>query len=47
MRQRPVLAAVLLLAVAGLCACNTVAGVGRDISAAGSAVRSGAEGAKR
>ena len=39
---------VLFAAAAALttAACNTVAGVGRDVSAAGSAVSSGAERAK-
>ena len=39
---------VLTLAAAALAvsACNTISGVGRDVSAAGSAVTSGAEEAK-
>jgi predicted small secreted protein len=47
MHHRPIRAArlVLLLALAavGLAACNTVAGVGEDLSAAGHAVSKGAD----
>jgi len=40
---------VLSLAAAALAvsACNTISGIGRDVSAAGSAVSQGAEQAKR
>lgn len=37
----------LLAAVLGLSACNTISGIGRDVRAAGDAVTSGAESAKR
>jgi predicted small secreted protein len=37
----------LLAAALGLSACNTISGIGRDVRAAGDAVTSGAESAKR
>ncbi|HEX7872425.1 MAG TPA: entericidin A/B family lipoprotein [Sphingobium sp.] len=38
MKNKPILAAVLLSAFALLSACNTVEGAGKDVSSAGQAV---------
>ena len=45
--MKKIIALGLVAAALAVSACNTVAGVGRDVSAAGSAVASGAESAKR
>lgn len=44
--MRKILAVTLVAAAMAVSACNTVAGVGRDVKAAGQAVTSGAEAAK-
>ena len=44
--MRKIIALSLVAAALAVSACNTVSGVGRDVSAAGSAVTSGAEDAK-
>lgn len=44
MKLKLLTAALLLVAVAG---CNTVSGVGKDVSALGSAVTKGSENAKK
>lgn len=46
MSKKPVLTAALLAAMALLAACNTVEGVGRDVSSAGDAVSNTANDAK-
>ncbi len=45
--MKKIIALGLVAAALAVSACNTVAGVGRDVQAAGSAVASGAESAKR
>ncbi len=40
-------ALILIAAALAVSACNTISGVGRDVQAAGQAVTSGAEQAKR
>lgn len=45
--MRKILALSFVAAALAVSACNTISGVGRDVSAAGSAVTSGAEDAKR
>ena len=45
--MRKIAALALVAAALAVSACNTVAGVGRDVQAVGSAVASGAENAKR
>ena len=44
--MRKIITLSLVPAALAVSACNTVAGVGRDVSAAGSAVSAGAERAK-
>lgn len=44
--MRKIITLSLVAAALAVSACNTVAGVGRDVAAAGSAVSSGAERAK-
>lgn len=44
--MRKIIALTLVAAAMAVSACNTVAGVGRDVRAAGQAVTSGAEAAK-
>lgn len=44
--MRKIVAFTLVAAALAVSACNTVSGVGRDVSAAGSAVTQGAETAK-
>ncbi len=44
--MKKIVALTLIAAAMAVSACNTVSGVGRDVSAAGSAVTSGAETAK-
>ena len=44
--MRKIVVFTLVAAALAVSACNTVSGVGRDVSAAGSAVTSGAEDAK-
>lgn len=44
--MRKILALTLIAAAVSVSACNTISGVGRDVSAAGSAVTTGAETAK-
>ena len=46
MSRKPVLLAAVLLASLGLAACNTVAGAGQDVGAAGSGVTNGANAVK-
>ncbi len=41
-----IIAAVTVAALMGLAACNTTAGAGKDISAAGNAIHNSAENAK-
>ena len=45
--MKKIIALSLLAAALAVSACNTVAGVGRDVRAAGDAVASSAESAKR
>ena len=45
--MRKLIALGVIAAALATAACNTVAGVGRDVSAAGSAVTQGANDAKR
>lgn len=45
--MKTIIALGLVAAALAVSACNTVAGVGRDVSAAGSAVANTAEDAKR
>ena len=45
--MRKIIALSLVAAALAVSACNTIAGVGRDVSAAGSAVTHGANDAKR
>lgn len=44
--MKKIIALTIVAAALAVSACNTVSGVGRDVSAAGSAVTSGAEEAK-
>lgn len=44
--MKKIIALSVVAAALAVSACNTVSGVGRDVSAAGSAVSSGAESAK-
>lgn len=44
--MRKIIALTLVAAAMAVSACNTVAGVGRDVKAAGEAVTSGAESAR-
>ncbi|MBJ7447231.1 entericidin A/B family lipoprotein [Brevundimonas sp.] len=44
--MKKIIALSIVAAALAVSACNTVSGVGRDVSAAGSAVTSGAEQAK-
>jgi entericidin B len=44
--MRKIIALSIVAAALAVSACNTISGVGRDVSAAGSAVSSGAESAK-
>jgi entericidin B len=44
--MKKIIALTLVAAALAVSACNTVSGVGRDVSAAGNAVSSGAEEAK-
>lgn len=44
--MKKIIALTIVAAALAVSACNTVSGVGRDVSAAGSAVTSGAEQAK-
>ena len=44
--MKKIIALTLVAAALAVSACNTVSGVGRDVSAAGSAVAAGAEDAK-
>lgn len=44
--MKKIIALSIVAAVLAVSACNTVSGVGRDVSAAGQAVSSGAEQAK-
>ncbi|MGV9009219.1 entericidin A/B family lipoprotein [Brevundimonas sp.] len=44
--MKKIIALTIVAAALAVSACNTVAGAGRDVSAAGSAVTSGAEEAK-
>ncbi|MGA0544682.1 entericidin A/B family lipoprotein [Brevundimonas sp. VNH65] len=44
--MRKIIALTLVAAAMAVSACNTVAGVGRDVKAAGQAVTSGAESAR-
>lgn len=44
--MRKIIALTLVAAAMAVSACNTVAGVGRDVRAAGQAVTSGAEAAR-
>ncbi|MBJ7485552.1 entericidin A/B family lipoprotein [Brevundimonas sp.] len=44
--MRKIIALTIVAAALAVSACNTVSGVGRDVSAAGSAVTQGAETAK-
>ena len=44
--MRKIIALTVVAATLAVSACNTIAGAGRDVSAAGSAVTSGAEQAK-
>lgn len=44
--MKKIIALSIVAAALAISACNTVSGVGRDVSAAGSAVTSGAEQAK-
>jgi entericidin B len=45
--MKKIIALTLVAAALAVSACNTVSGVGRDVQAAGNAVTSGAEQAKR
>ncbi|CAN5264805.1 hypothetical protein BH10PSE2_BH10PSE2_15250 [soil metagenome] len=44
--MRKIIALTIVAAALAVSACNTISGAGRDVSAAGSAVTSGAETAK-
>ncbi|MEJ6789140.1 entericidin A/B family lipoprotein [Brevundimonas sp. BR2-1] len=44
--MKKIVALALVAAALAVSACNTISGVGRDVSAAGNAVSSGAEEAK-
>jgi predicted small secreted protein len=44
--MRKIIALTVVAAALAVSACNTISGLGRDVSAAGSAVTSGAEQAK-
>lgn len=44
--MRKIIALTIVAAALAVSACNTISGVGRDVSAAGSAVTTGAETAK-
>jgi predicted small secreted protein len=44
--MRKIIALAVVAAALAVSACNTISGLGRDVSAAGSAVTSGAEQAK-
>lgn len=44
--MKKIIALTVVAAALGVSACNTVAGMGRDVRAAGDAVTSGAESAK-
>lgn len=44
--MRKIIALTIAAAALAVSACNTISGMGRDVSAAGSAVTSGAEQAK-
>ena len=44
--MRKIIALSIIAAALAVSACNTISGVGQDVSAAGSAVTSGAEEAK-
>jgi len=44
--MRKIIALTIVAAALAVSACNTVSGMGRDVSAAGSAVSTGAEDAK-
>jgi len=44
--MRKIIALTVVAAALAVSACNTISGVGRDVSAAGSAVSTGAEDAK-
>ncbi|QDH72053.1 entericidin A/B family lipoprotein [Brevundimonas sp. M20] len=44
--MKKIIALTIVAAALAVSACNTVSGVGRDVSAAGSAVTTGAERAK-
>ena len=44
--MRKIITLTIVAAALAVSACNTIAGAGRDVSAAGSAVTSGAEQAK-
>jgi len=44
--MKKIVALSIIAAALAVSACNTISGVGRDVSAAGSAVSSGAEQAK-
>ena len=46
MSRKSALAAAALLAALGLAACNTVAGAGQDVGAAGTGVTNGANAVK-
>jgi len=46
MLMRKIIALTVIAAALAVSACNTISGLGRDVSAAGSAVTSGAEQAK-
>ncbi len=45
--MRKIIALAIVASALAVSACNTVAGAGRDLRAAGSAITSGAESAKR
>jgi predicted small secreted protein len=45
--MRKIITLTIVAAALAVSACNTIAGAGRDVSAAGSAVTSGANDAKR
>lgn len=45
--MKKIVALSIIAAALAVSACNTISGVGRDVSAAGSAVTGGAESAKR
>ncbi len=45
--MKKIVALSLVAAALALSACNTISGIGRDVQAAGSAVSSGADSAKR